>query len=96
MTDLIEVIRAFEVQNSVMVTITGKMVEKAGKIDLQWEAKAWETKQTLSGRQLLGFASVRCTEKRLATMEAVVLQLLYALDFQIGEGELARVPKQKA
>jgi hypothetical protein len=87
MKDLIEVLRAFEHTNSVMITLTGRSVlTKAGE-DLQWEAKAWETQPTLSGRQLLASASVRCLEKRLGTMEAVVLQLLYALDFMLGERE---------
>ena len=95
MMELIDLIRAFERTNSVMVTLTGRSVEKNGKTDFQWEAKAWETKHSLSGRQLLGCASVRCGEKRLLTMEAVVLQLLYALDFMLGEEEFARTKPEE-
>jgi len=90
MLELIGILRAFEVQNTVTITLTGRSIEKAGKQDWQWEAKAWETKTTLTGRQLLASVSVRCGEKRLLTMEAVVLQLLYALDFMLASEELNR------
>lgn len=94
MLELLDILAAFEQQNSVIITITGRQVEKAGVKDWQWEAKAWETKHSLSGRQLLASASVRCLEKRLVTMEAVVLQLLYALDFMLADHEFKETRKQ--
>jgi hypothetical protein len=87
MMELMELLRAFEKQNTCMITLTGRSVERVGKLDWQWEAKAWATEHTLSGRQLLACANVRCGEKRLLSMEAVVLQLLYALDFMLGQHE---------
>jgi len=90
MLELISILRAFEDQNKVTITLTGRAVVKNSKEDWQWEAKAWETQTTLTGRQLLASASVRCGEKRLLTMEAVVLQLLYALDFMLASGEFGR------
>lgn len=94
--DLISVLRAFEESNSCLITLTGRSVELKGTVDWQWEAKAWETRMSLSGRQLLASASVRCGEKRLLTMEAVVLQLLYALDFMLGANEFRREEPPKA
>lgn len=96
MMELVDLIAAFEQQNSVVITITGRRVLHGGKTDWRWEAKAWETMHTFTGRMLLASASVRCLEKRLLTMEAVVLQLLYALDFQLGERELERTKEPKA
>jgi hypothetical protein len=96
MLELVGILRAFEQQNSVMITLTGRSVVKNGENDWQWEAKAWETVNTLSGRQLLASASVRCGEKKLLSMEAVLLQLLYALDFMLGENELLKARQPRA
>jgi len=95
MTDLTGIIEAFQVQNRVLITVTGRIVTVNGTKDLQWEAKAWEKAESEVVRPLLACARVRCLEKRLLTMESVVLQLLYALDFQIGLEELesAKAPK---
>lgn len=88
MLELMDIVQAFEEQNRVLITVSARRVAVAGKMDWQWEAKAWEVATTLTGRPLLASAQLRCGEKRLVTMEAVVLQLLYALDFQLGQGEM--------
>lgn len=96
MTELTGLLEAFQTQNRVLITVTGRIVTVNGTKDLMWEAKAWEKAENEVVRPLLASAQVRCLEKRLLTMESVLLQLLYALDFQIGLEELGTAGSPKA
>lgn len=86
--ELIDLVEAFEVQNTVKVSLRAQLTIAGGKRDLMWVAAAHETTRTEPGQLPLAYASVRCLEKRLVTMEAVLLQLLYALDFQLAQLEM--------
>jgi len=86
--ELIDLVEAFELQNTVKVSLRAHLTIAAGKRDLQWVAAAHSTQRTEPGQLPLAYASVRCMEKRLVTMEAVLLQLLYALDFQLAHLEM--------
>lgn len=96
LAELTDLIKAFEAQNTVMITLEARIVGSESKQDLEWKAKAWNKEVGITGRQLLGFASARCLEKRLVTMEAVILNLLYSLDFQLAEGEMQGCAKKRA
>ena len=94
--ELIDLIKAFEAQNSVELRITGQIVDGSQRMDLRWEAVAYDGDPDAPGAKILGLANVRCLEKRLVTMEAVLLQLLYALDFQLAENEFRNASAPKA
>jgi len=87
MMELIDIVKAFEAQNSVELTISGQIVDGAKSTDLRWTAVAYDGDPDQPGAKILALANVRCGEKRLVTMEAVLLQLLYALDHQLAENE---------
>lgn len=87
--ELIGLVEAFERQNSVRIRLRGELTNWNQSRDIQWTAEAFENTLERSGQLALACASVRCMEQRLVTMEAVLLQLLYALDFQLGLRELA-------
>lgn len=88
--DLLEVWRAYEVDNSVELKITGRRQDYHGRLQLVWTMEAYDTNPLNPEAKLLACANVGCLEKRLHTMEAVLLQLLYAVDFQFAEKEFAR------
>jgi len=89
MTELIGIVEAFELQNSVRIELRATLTIWKGSRDLQWVASAFSRTVEGTGVLPLAYASVRCGEQRLVTMEAVVLRLLYALDFQLAQRELA-------
>lgn len=86
--ELVELVEAFERHNSVSIGIRSYLTTAGGKRDLQWVASAYDGKEGSPGRKVLAYASVRCLEKRLLSMEAVLLHLLYMLDFQLAEHEM--------
>ena len=92
--ELIELVKAFEAQNSVEIRLEGQLRDAVKGIDLVWTAYAWDGDPDAPGAKYLASASVRCLEKRLLSLEAVVLQLLYALDFQLAEHEFQKVATQ--
>lgn len=88
MGEMTELLAAFEEQNSCRIQIHGYLTKQNGKNDILWVAEAMGGEVGPVGQKRLAYANVRCLEKRLLTMEAVLLQLLYALDFQLGLREL--------
>jgi hypothetical protein len=94
--ELIDIVKAFEAQNSVELVISGQVVDGTRSTDLRWTAVAYGGDPDAPGAPILALASVRCGEKKLRTMEAVLLQLLYALDFQLAENEFRSAEPQKA
>ena len=88
LTELIDIVTVFERQNTVTIKLRCEMVVANGKKDLQWIAEAWSLQTIEQAATLLGYAKSLCLGKRLVTMEAVLLQLLYALDFQLALREL--------
>lgn len=88
MTELIDIVTAFERQNTVTIKLRAEVVVANGKKDLQWIAEAWSQTTIEQAPALLAYAKSLCLGKRLVTMEAVLLQLLYALDFRLAEREL--------
>lgn len=93
--ELIDLIKAFEAQNSVELVISGQIVDGTRRTDLRWTVAAYDGDPDAPGAKILALASVRCLEKRLVRLEDVLLQLLYALDFQLAENEFrsANAPK---
>lgn len=91
MSELTELVRAFETQNSVELTISGQLVDSVHGLDLRWTAFAWDGDPDRPEAKYLASASVRCGEKRLLTMETVLLNLLYTLDSQLALREFQAV-----
>jgi hypothetical protein len=87
MVDLVAMVEAFEQGNSVRIALRAELTTWKGQRDIQWTAEAYEQTLEHSGALPLVYVSVRCMERRLATMEAVLMHLLYALDFQLAERE---------
>ena len=87
--EIVEIVEAFEQANSVRIELRAELASFLGKRDMVWTASAFERSIDRGGQLPLAYANVRCGEKRLARVEAVVLQLLYALDFQIAQHEFA-------
>lgn len=86
--ELIDLVMAFELANSVRIRLRAEMTTWNGVRDIQWTAEAFEQTLEHSAALPLVYVSVRCMEQRLVTMEAVLMQLLYALDFQLALREL--------
>lgn len=96
MGELIDIVAAFEAQNHITVKLRAEMVVENGKRDFQWVAEAWSLKTLEQAARILGYARSLCLGRRLLTMEAVVLQLLYALDFQLALLEVPETARPKA
>jgi len=82
--ELITVLTEFERENSVELKLRGELVKGKNGLDLEWVAEAWGTQGSNPEVKLLASAKRRCRESRLVLMEALLLQLLYTLDFEIG------------
>ena len=96
MMDLVTTVEAFEHVNSVRIELRAYLTTWKEIRDLQWVAEAFERSVEGSGVKPLAYASVRCGEQRLVTMEAVLLQLLYALDYQLAQHEFTNAePKEQ-
>jgi len=87
MADLVGIVEAFEQSNSVRLELRGELTTWKGQRDILWTAAAYERTIERTGQLPLVYANVRSMEKRLVTIEAVLLQLLYALDFKLAERE---------
>jgi len=85
--EVIQLLKSFERDNSCELTLKGWLGDRGGRIDLLWQVEAWDTDPTDPEAKRLALASVGCLEKRLVRMEDVLLNLLYALDFQFAEQE---------
>jgi hypothetical protein len=93
--ELIDLIKAFERENSCELTLAGILTDRGECIDLVWTAAAWSGDPAAAVSRRLASASVGCMEKRLVTMEAVFIHLLYALDFQLAEHAFNEARAQK-
>jgi len=82
--ELITVLTEFERTNSVDLRLFGELVKGPKGTDLVWVAQAWEVPVDNGVAKLLASASRKCKESRLVLMEALLLQLLYTLDFELG------------
>jgi hypothetical protein len=85
---LIVAMKEFERENSVEITLSGQIVDGAKGLDLVWRALAWDGDPLSEGVKLLASVNVACRSTRLLSMEAVLFQLMYALDFQLALREL--------
>jgi hypothetical protein len=93
--ELTGIVAAFQRQNSCRIYFRASVVTVRGQDDIAWTAVAYDRDLEEAEAQLLALVSVRCGEKRLKTMEAVLLHLLYALDFQLAEGEFDMVEHKR-
>ena len=94
LSDLSGVLEAFETMNEVHLKVELERRKVGAGRELFATAVAFELKGDSQVPTVLASQSVRCLGKRLETMEAVVLQLLYALDFQLAEKELRGVEQK--
>lgn len=94
--EMTEIIVAFERQNNCRIETTLLSVDWRGEKCLLAEAVAWSRENVSGVRLRLASANVRCQEQRLATFEAVILNLLYALDFKLAEREFDKAAKTRA
>ena len=88
--DIQDALRAFEQSNSCEIVLSAMRMDYHGRIDLVWTATAWDTDPNDPAAKLLGSVKLGCMESSLVSMEALVIRLLYALDFKLAEGEFAR------
>lgn len=91
--DTAEIIRSFEEQNRVRVVITLRPTRGTDKVDFWLEGKILSEHDANGVRSLLAFASVQCLASNHKTTDAAILALLYALDFQLAEGEFRKAGK---
>jgi len=96
MREIIDTLAAFEAQNHITIKMRAELTETNGKRDFQFVAEAWSLKTIEQAPRILAYSKSPCLAKRLLTMEAVVFQLLYALDFQLALLELPKAKAQKA
>lgn len=93
--ELIELLKGYERQNNCELTFDGRLTDRGGRIDLVWTVSAWDGDPAVVGVRRLGLASAGCLEKRLVTMEAVLIHLLYALDFVLAESAYNEVKNKE-
>lgn len=94
--DILDTVKAFERHNSVEIVLAGARIDRSGRLDLVWTATAYEGDPTAPEAKPLASVSVGCLESRLETMDAVIFQLLYALDFQLAQNAFIDAMKPKA
>lgn len=87
MVDVAAVVDAFQEMNRVRVTLEIQLSEPGAKSFFQLQATAWSLEAENGGQPPLVLVSVRQELGRRQTMEAAILQLMYALDFQLAEQE---------
>lgn len=92
--DAAEAWQAFQDHNDVRVVVTMRTVMGANPADLWLEGKALSRVGSDGVRSLLAFASVKCLGSQHKTVDAALLALLYALDFQLAQAEFDKVPKK--
>jgi hypothetical protein len=90
MRDIQDTLKAFERQNSCEIVLSAQRQDYHGRMDLVWTATAWDTDPESPAARLLGSARLGCMESCLVSMEALVIRLLYTLDFKLAEEEFAR------
>jgi hypothetical protein len=88
LNSLIVAMKEFERENSIEITLSGQLVDGVKGLDLVWRALAWDGDPLSEGAKLLASVNVSCRSTRLLSMEAVLFQLMYALDFQLALREL--------
>jgi hypothetical protein len=93
--ELVSLLKTFERENSCELTLAGILTDRGEYIDLVWTAAAWSGDPSAAGSRRLALVSAGCMEKRLVTMEAVFIHLLYALDFQLAENAFNEARAQK-
>lgn len=84
---MITALHSFEqsTQSRIILTIRSCGLNEHGGI--WWEAKAIEKTDGSTVPRLLASAQLSCAEANTRTMEAAILKLMYALDFQLAELE---------
>lgn len=95
MPELIVALGEFERDNSVEIQLNARMVVAKGRRDLQWTALAFDAKAPAGEVRLLASAKYLCMESRLVTVEALLLQLLYTLDFELELNEYRSIDGTK-
>jgi len=90
MPELITVLQEFERTNKVEIKLFGELVTHAGRQDLEWRLEAWGEFMGEPAAKLLASVKRTCMGSRLVTMEALLLQLLYSMDFELGLLEFQR------
>lgn len=90
-----ELLTAFEVQNDCKLSVEIRVGVMGGKKSLELVGHAWNNRTDSTEVPLLGSASVRCSALRLATLEASLIRLLYAVDSQLAWGELGSGNKKQ-
>lgn len=91
-----ETVKAFERTNSIRISLEGGMTDRDGVRDMVWTAYAFDAADEAGAPIVLASASVPCLGSGLVTMDAVIFQLLYALDFRLAEHALYSALKPKA
>lgn len=93
--EIADLVMGFERQNSVKINLRAYLVSTTAGTDLEWIAEAKENILERPAQGVLAYAKIRCGATRLATVEALLIHLLYQLDFQLAELELTgkRPPK---
>jgi hypothetical protein len=94
--EIAEIICAFERTNRCRIEVTLCTQAFRDGLDLRAEAVAWSEANAHGVRLRLVSANVRCSAERLVTLEAVITNLLYALDFKLAEREFERTKKPSA
>lgn len=94
--EIAELLVAFERQNSCRIELSMVSVSWRGEMTMSVEAVAWSGANDSGVRLRLASANVRCLEQRLETFGAVLLNLLYALDFKLAEREFQHTTKNRA
>lgn len=93
-SDVDLLIAAFEEINQVHFKVEMERRAFKGSSALFCSAAAFEMKEGSQVARCLASQSVRCLGTDLQTMDALVFQLLYALDGQLASKEFARVRKK--
>lgn len=86
--DIVAVMEAFEQMNSVILTLTGRVVRSGGRVGLKLEIQAHNSRLVVGEAPSLACASVTVGYLGRPPIGAAILQALYAVDAELARTEM--------
>lgn len=94
--EMIELLAAFEMQNTCKLTLTCSLEQRKGSLDAKWVCQAQSTSSRDAGLPSLDLGSVSVWVGDYKTLTGVLTRLLYAMDFHLALQEYASASNKKA
>jgi len=96
LADLRDVLVAFEVQNNVTIHFRFGLMRVGKAPDISLTAEAFQRGVEVGDQASLASVNVVCSALNLKAWNAVLIHVLYALDFQLAVNEFDHASKKRA